>query len=342
MLRRILIYLTPLALIGLLTAFQPQPDALVLSEETSLEEVIVALGGTAAAHQVKNLPGVSVEAGRMLIHKGVADDPDAPGKTRRQSKHFVCTSCHNMEKEDPDLRYSDPEARLDYAVENDLPFLPGTTLYGVVNRRTFYNGDYEKKYGDLVRPARNDLRGSIALCATECAQGRELADWEMESILAYLWTIDIKLGDLNMPESSMSVLQQALDSGADQAAALEVLESYYLDHSPATFLVPPPDRNAGYDEEGNATRGRLVYETSCLHCHGERRYSFFNLDDTKYSFDFLEKHFPQYTRYSTYQVVRYGTSPMPGKRAYMPHYTEQRMSNQQVEDLKAYVTQRAQ
>ncbi|MEL7423939.1 MAG: cytochrome c [Bacteroidota bacterium] len=342
MLRRTVIFLSPLILIGVLTAFQPQSSAAELSEDTSLEETIVALGGTPAAHQVKNLPGVSVEAGRMLVYRGVADDPDSPGKTRRQSKHFVCTSCHNMEKEDPDLRYADPEARLTYAVENDLPFLPGTTLYGVVNRRTFYNGDYEKKYGDLVAPARKDLRGSIALCATECAQGRELADWEMESVLAYLWTIDIKLGDLNMPESSMSVVQQAMDSGKDKAQALEVLESYYLDHSPATFLVPPPDRNVGYEEvQGDPARGRLVYESSCLHCHGERRYSFFNLDDTKYSFDFLEKHFPQYTRYSTYQVVRYGTSPMPGKRAYMPHYTEQRMSNQQVEDLRAYVSQRA-
>ena len=193
-----------------------------------------------------------------------------------------------------------------------------------------------------MRPARKDLRGAIALCATECAQGRELADWEMESILAYLWTIDIKLADLNIPESSMAVIQKAVDGQGDKAAARKVLESYHLDHSPATFLLPPPDRKEGYAEAGNATRGQLIYDGSCLHCHGERRYSFFNLDDSKYSFSFLEKHFPVYTRYSTYQVVRYGTSPTPGKRAYMPHYTKERMSDQQVEDLRAYVTQRAQ
>jgi mono/diheme cytochrome c family protein len=84
--------------------------------------------------------------------------------------------------------------------------------------------------------------------------------------------------------------------------------------------------------------GALVYEQSCLHCHGERRYSFFNLDESIYSLSFLAKHFPQYSRYSVYQVSRYGTSPSPGKRAYMPHYTQQRMSNQQVEDLRAYVS----
>lgn len=342
MFRRIAIFLSPLAFIGVLTAFQPQSSSATIADDTSLAELIESLGGEAAAHQVKDIQGVSVDAGRDLIHKGITDDPDNPGNTRRQSKHFVCTSCHNTVKEDPDLRYADPAARLQYAEENGLPFLPGTTLYGVVDRRTFYNGDYEKKYGDLVRPARKDLRGAIALCATECAQGRELVDWEMESILAYLWTIGIKVGDLNIPESSMAVIQAAVDGEGDKAAALEVLESYYLDHSPATFLVPPPDRNEGYAEAGDAQRGRLVYERSCLHCHEERRYSFFNLDDSKYSFSFLEKHFPQYTRYSTYQVVRYGTSPMPGKRAYMPHYTKERMSDQQVEDLRAYVTQRAQ
>ena len=92
----------------------------------------------------------------------------------KQSKHFVCTSCHNIQKEDPDLSIADPQARLEYARDMELPYLPGTTLYGAVNRTSFYNGDYEKKYGDLVKPARNNLREAIQLCAVECSQGRAL------------------------------------------------------------------------------------------------------------------------------------------------------------------------
>lgn len=327
----------PLVLLCLFAAFQPQENVFAITDDTPVADLLGELGDTPPNHQVRtDVAGVSVEAGRKLVTMGVADKPEG-GTTARQSIHFVCTSCHNIEKEDPDLSKADPVARLTYASEKGLPFLPGTTLYGVVNRKTFYNGDYEKKYGDLVSPARHDLRGAIALCATECAQGRELTDWEMESILAYLWTIGIKVGDLSLNKDELASIQAAQAGKGDKAAAIKLLQAQFLDYSPATFLTPPPDRKAGYGEPGNASRGKLVYEQSCLHCHGERRYSFFNLDASDYTRKFMARHFPRYTRYSSYQVLRYGTSPSAGKRAYMPHYTQERMNNQQVEDLRAYL-----
>ena len=91
--------------------------------------------------------GVSVKRGEALIKEGFSTKPGG-GKTRTQSKHFVCTSCHNLEKEDPDLRFSDPQTRLEYTDEKGLPFLQGTTLYGAVNRKSIYNDDYYLKYGD--------------------------------------------------------------------------------------------------------------------------------------------------------------------------------------------------
>jgi len=323
--------------ISLFTAFQPKHTILTIEEDTSVVDVLEKLNADLPNHSLRtDIDGISAEAGRQLVTQGIAQKTTT-GKTSKQSKHFVCTSCHNIAKEDPDLRYSNPDTRLTYSIENGLPLLPGTTLYGIVNRKTFYNGDYDKKYGDLVTPARNDIRGAIALCATECAQGRELEDWEMESILAYLWTIDLKMDDLNIPSSSMKTIEDALNGKGDMAKAAQMIQSYFLDHSPATFVTPPPNRDEGYGLQGNADNGEKIYESSCLHCHGEQRYSFFNLDQSKTSLAFMAKHFNIYTRYSTYQVVRYGTSPMNGKKAYMPHYTKERMSNQQVEDLKAYI-----
>lgn len=339
---RALFYSTPArvlsALLLLLAAWTisgaDQP-ADALTDGTPVAQVLHELGEDWPAHLPDtSLAGVSVERGRRIVQLGLTDDG-------RQSKHFVCTSCHNIEREDPDLRFADPEARLGYVADRGLPFLPGTTLYGVVNRVTFYNGDYEKKYGDLVRPARRDLRGAIQLCATECAQGEALSPADMESVVAYLWTIDLKTGDLALSDSERQQLERALAGRGDAAAARQLVKDHYLDHAPATFVTPPADRKAGYAEEGRPGQGRLIYEQSCLHCHEQQRYSFFNLDDSKYSFEFLEKHFDRYTRYSTYQVVRYGTSPIPGKRAYMPHYPLEKMSNQQVEDLRAYVRERA-
>ena len=40
-------------------------------------------------------------------------------------------------------------------------------------------------------------------------------------------------------------------------------------------------------------------------------------------------------------MVRHGTHPAPGHREYMPHYTKERMTDQQVEDLERYILERA-
>ena len=310
--------------------------------DTGLAKVLELLGAT--ENFVKpdySIPGVSVEVGRDLIYTGKAEKKGS-GKTKQQSKHFVCTSCHNMKREDPDLRFSDPQARLLYAKKNGLPFLPGTTLYGAVNRTNFYNGDYEQKYGDLVKPARNNIREAIQLCAVECSQGRALEPWEMESVLAYLWTIELKLKDLNLTEGDLQEINRALSGDSGRGAMVRKLKGLYLDGSPATFVTPPEDRKMGYEvTAGNPGNGKMIYDLSCKHCHEDGRYAFFELDDSWFSFRFLEKHFPRYTRYSGYQVIRYGTSPITGKRAYMPNYTLEKMSHQQLEDLRAYVEQQA-
>lgn len=313
----------------------------VFNEEKPVAEVLEELGDEPLPHQVDfSIPGVSVDAGRRLVLEGVGSKKSGKADGR-QSKHFVCTSCHNVEREDPDLSQADPEARLTYVQAKGMPFLQGSALYGVVNRTSFYNGDYDKKYGDLVLDARNDLRGAIQLCATECAQGRSLEDWELESVLAYLWTIDLKLGDLNLTGKDQSQIERALRLKKPDSTATALIKEHYLQASPATFVTPPEDRKLGYEAEGNAENGRLIYELSCLHCHQRQRYSFFELDNSDMSFDFLLKHLPRYTRYSAYQVMRYGTSPLNGKRAYMPHYPLEKMSNRQVEDLRAYIEQRA-
>ncbi|NND33498.1 MAG: cytochrome c, partial [Saprospiraceae bacterium] len=278
---------------------------------------------------------------RDLVIRGITTKEGENEETKKQSKHFVCTSCHNLDREDPDLTQADPEARLSYVKEKGMPFLQGTSLYGVINRTSYYNGDYEKKYGKLVYNARNDLREAIQLCAVECAQGRRLQSWELESILAYLWTIGLQLDDLNLDQNEKDKLKNARIGEGDKTAAIEMIKSHYLQASPATFGSPPEDRKEGYDKIGNPDNGRLIYDLSCQHCHERSRYSFFNLDDATLTFKYLERHLPKYTRYSIYQVGRYGTPPLNGKRAYMPQYTLEKMSNQQMEDLRSFIEQEA-
>jgi len=322
-----------------LTVFVAAPvldNGVTFDSAMPVSELLAQLGDKPIEHQANtNIKGVSVEVGADLALSGIASKPGG-GKTSMQSHHFVCTSCHNIEKEDPNLANPDAQARLEYVSENGMPFLQGSPLYGIVNRSSFYNGDYDKKYGDLVKDARYDIREAIQLCAVECAQGRKLEVWEVESILAWLWTLELKVEDLNLSPAEISAIKTG-----DKNAAIATIKSKYLDYSPATVLDPPKDRKAGAAVQPNADNGKLVYEASCLHCHENQRYSYYNLDDSKESFRHLKKHFPKYTRYSPYQVIRYGTPPVPGKGAYMPHYTKEKMTDQQLEDLKAYVFMQA-
>lgn len=271
-----------------------------------------------------SIDGVSAKVGETIFHEGFAPKPNG-GKTSKQSKHFVCSSCHNVEREDPDLNMVDPQARLEYTSERGLPFLQGSTMYGAVNRSSYYNGDYEKKYGDLVFAARNNVRNAIQLCATECAQGRKLENWELESLLAYLWTLEYKLEDIGLTEESAENI------------GIEGIQARYLQKSPATFIPPPDDRQKGTGLMGNEENGKLIYENGCLHCHYQGRYSFFHLDSSKMSFKHLKRSMTKYGRHSIYQVIRWGVPSKSGKASYMPQYTQEKMSDQQLADLRAYI-----
>jgi len=325
----------------ILTSFLPSKKSeLKVEKKDAVDDILKKLGDNSIKHQANLIKGASAKIGEDLALRGIAKKPSG-GKTKIQSKHFVCTSCHNTVKDEPDLRVTDPQARLMYAKENGLPFLQGSTLYGIVNRSNFYNGDYDKKYGDLVKPALNNIREAIQLCAVECAQGRKLKSWETESVLAWLWTLELKMEDLNLTENDYSQINDAVNGKGDKVKAIELIKSYYQSGSPATFITPPTDRKKGYGLTGDPENGKLIYELSCQHCHQNKRYSYYNLDDSKLTFKHLNKHMARYTRYSLYQVGRYGTSPMNGKKAYMPQYTQEKMSDQMMEDLRAYIEKRA-
>jgi mono/diheme cytochrome c family protein len=48
-----------------------------------------------------------------------------------------------------------------------------------------------------------------------------------------------------------------------------------------------------------------------------------------------------YTDKSLYQIVRYGTYAKTGRKQYMPLYTKEKMSDEQLNDLVAYIKKTA-
>ena len=308
------------------------------TKDTPLSEVLEALGDPAPNHKPKNFSPEMAQKGKEIFETGVTTGPDGK-KVRLQSRHFVCTNCHNTEREDPDLRVSDPDVRLDYVLENRIPFLPATTMYGTYNKRSWYNGDYLKKYGDFVRPAYNSLEYAIHLCATVCSQGRDFSDWEMQAMLSYYYTIQYTLGDLDLDNEQWQMLVDAQGKGPNPKF-VEGLKGFYRSGSPATFLEAPEDKEKGYDvaRAPDPARGELLYNNSCLMCHDEQGPSnYLKLDNGTLSLAMFRNHLRSKGHLSLYEIVRHGTYADNGHRAYMPNFTAERLSNQQVEDLRAYI-----
>jgi len=309
-------------------------------DSLGVSRVIEKLGGGTSPHEMAFDTPLS-QKGQDLVEKG--QTALLNGKMSRPiSKYFICTNCHNTVQEDPDIRFSNPDTRLPFVVNKGIPFLQGSSFWGIVNRESWYNDDYFLKYGESVKAANGSLREAIQLCAIECAQGRPLAQWEEDAILTYFWTLELKMGDLQMPDDLSLKINNALENGEKQNVTLLAgLKSYYLKASPATFSTPLADKKTGYDEVGDLATGEMLYESSCRHCHAEGAVSDFLLDYSKNTFKFLKKNMFKDNDFSIYKIVRKGTYSSPGAVPYMPHYPLEKLSNKQMEGLRMFILERA-
>lgn len=326
------------------TNYQPfeKKDKLYLSDDDALSAVYEKLGKIKINAINTSIAGVSAEKGKEIVLQGYTTKPDGKGKTKMQSPYFKCTACHNVEKEFEDLSDISAQKRLEYAEKNNLPFLQGSSFFGIVNRTTFYNDDYQKKYGHvpIIKASNNDIRQAIQLCATQCSQGRALSDWEIESVLAYFWTLELKIKDLKLSQDNKTLIEAALNNPTDRPQAINLLENSFLDKSPAHFADSKdyaPLDDAKRKDIARFKNGKAIYQRSCLHCHKGRRYAFFSLDENKFSFTDLLGKSKANSKSSLSKITRYGTPPLNGKRAYMPQYPLEKLSEEQLEDLQIYI-----
>ncbi len=290
----------------------------------------------------RSIKGVSAEKGKDIVLNGSSLKQNNKGRTGIQSPYFRCTACHNTQKELADLTNISSESRLEYALKNDLPFLQGTTFYGLINRSSYYNDDYQKKYGHIpiIKASNTNIRKAIQLCATQCAQGRALENWEIESILAYCWTIGLTLDDLKLSEAKQKTIEEAINTKQNTAAALQIVDAAFLDRSPAHFAEDRKFEKIEatlLSDQKRFLEGAHIYERSCLHCHKNERYSFFNLDKSKFSFKNLLQRTKTGSMGSLHKITRHGTWPLAGKKAYMPLYPIEKLSENQLTNLRIYV-----
>ena len=308
--------------------------------QLTVESVLQYLGDEELVHSQPSYDKAKAEMGEDLILDGYTKRNGK--KSRKISKHFVCTDCHNMGKEFDVLSSQSPSDRLAYAERNGIPFLPGSTLWGIYNREKFYNDDYVKKYGDLVVDARDSLENAVQLCAKYCASGRYLKDWELEAIMHYFKKNELRLKDLNLDEATMKdVLRHSQLNASEKETLKDKIKSSYRQHYSATFLPTMDVNKRKYGEGGDPERGKKIYDKSCLYCHANKRVTYLNLDKGKLTARMFWRNIENYTDKSLYQIIRYGTYAKSGRKQYMPLYTEEKMSDDQINDLVAYIKQLA-
>jgi mono/diheme cytochrome c family protein len=288
--------------------------------------------------------------GKELVTTGqVKQPPVGAAPSLPLSEYYRCVHCHNLVREDRRLPVQDPEAReamirqaappqpelRDGAV---LSLTPGTTLWGAVNRERFYNGYYEKYHhlkladGSAMRPDR--LGDAVMICSYFCSVGRFPQDWELNSILAFLWTLELRLKDVDLAPDEAQRLLILFNRGKPDAVELarQALRRKYLAASAATEALLPykNEDNVVYyglptpaKISGDARNGKFLYQSACAGCHGD----VYAIAGRELAEDDEGFH----------KSIWHGKTH-PGKhKLYMPLFTAQRLTRPQAADIRAYL-----
>jgi len=308
--------------------------------EFTVTDLELALGGDQPQHYLKKFDDSLARVGEKLIREGKADYKEHKGKLI--SPYFNCTDCHNLQKEQKVITNKNPQDRLDYLTNNDMPFTAGSTFYGIYNRSSFYNGDYYKKYGSLVDNAKDTLANAVQLCAEYCASGRPLKDWELNAIMHYYKREELRIEDLHLSRKERTVIENAVNQDVNQEEALTLIKTKYVHQYGATFTGAMNENKRLYGANGDPRNGEKIYREACMFCHENARVTYLELNDDVLSGRYLWRNKEGYDDESIYQVIRWGTYPITGRKQYMPLYTKEKMSNEQLEDLMAYIKELAQ
>jgi cytochrome c5 len=291
--------------------------------------------------------------GKELYFNGqVAKPPVGETPSKPISEFYKCTHCHNHLREDRVLSKQDPDDRFAMILERpstpipegslDAPLRlqPGTTMWGAVNRESFYNDSYEIYHrlnvGDRVMNPES-LEDATQVCCTYCSVGRLAEEWEILAMLTYFWTLEVKLADLDLPTGAAVAIAAALQAPPGERDPLQVanarktLRQLYLTKAGDEYIAVPKelksDAQGPYPDKaqfkGDVDIGKKLYALACDHCHGEGK------PNESAGADLVRN----LAKYHT--ILAHGTHQ--DKEAYMPMFSRQRISRQQIADIQAYL-----
>jgi len=308
--------------------------------------------------------------GKEIFLSGrVVTPPTGSVPSKPVSKYFTCARCHNYEREDPVLPVLDPEARFEWIERTgkNIFLLQGATLWGGVNRKTFYAGDYSK-YHDLCVPQGEELFpwlpcgpifgwclpgcrtmdpdtlvDATQVCSHYCSVGRYLKAWELSALLAFFWDQEIRLDDLDLTPQTRAEAQAVLTTPAPDPRETKrlryVLAGAYANTAGNTFRGLPqlaadsaPGKPVvaypdGSKFTGDFRRGAHLWKMSCARCHEAKERPLTREKAKDFSEDVEDFH----------AMIAKGTRH--SFRRYMPNFTLERLSRRQSTDILAFLQQ---
>lgn len=366
---RLLLYIMSLLVLPLgaeagLTTESSGVDALMgrqglASHQQRIEKLIFEKGQTYTWEEFSSW-------GREIFINGfVKKPPIGTGPSERVSQYFQCVTCHNFKREDPKLTVQDPEARFRWIEQTgeEIYLIQGATMWGVVNRETFYS-DYYEIYHNLCVPKENvdrssscgpflnicapgcrtmdpsSLEDAIQVCSKYCSVGRYMADWELTALLAFFWDQEVRLMDLDLPPDQAARVKNVLNCTSTEPQEKEklrrLISSRYARKANNTFRgIPTVEKDASQGDlvaqypdgsrfGGDPARGERLYGLSCARCHG-----LYNMPQTA---SYLGGNLEEF-----YKMLAKGSRH--SDRPYMPNFTLERLSRQQAADILMYLQQ---
>lgn len=307
-----------------------------VTDTSNLREVLSGLGESIPARSAAAPDGTLIDQGRALATAG-----RSPGsKDRRLSAYFYCLDCHSAEKPATlPAGITTPDAALAFAIEHDLPLLPGPDFAGLANRDLFFTGDIAAGYG---APGEGipQLEAAVQFCNTTLAAGREITPPEMEALLAYLQSLEWKMADLGYRGADLAELKRRMLNPDEHAGIRSELKQRALPARTSTAGTLPQDPAAGYRIEGNPDpqTGKEIWSRSCLHCHGADGASEHYFGDKPGTWTKLAGAFASGDLYAR---LRRGGLPESATGARMPPFAAEKLNNAQIEHLRAYLAERS-
>ncbi|MDF1658320.1 MAG: cytochrome c [Verrucomicrobiales bacterium] len=307
-------------------------DPAGVSDATSLQELLAGLGVNLPTQPPDSIADGQVDDGRALVFQGRLPDRE----DQKLSAYFYCADCHSTERETHNLaEYNDPLAKLAYAIEKDIVMLPAPSLAGIVNREGYFQSESAERFG-AEKAVLNDLPAAIQFCSTTIARGRELDETELEAILAYLWSLEWRIGDLGFRGADLAELKRRALNPDEHRLIAEELKALYPLFTQSTVGVIPEDSFAGFDRktDPDLESGAAVWLRSCIHCHGAGGASEHYFGDKPSTWRALQNAFREGL---LYEHLRQGTFSKESRTAHMPSFSREKLSDAQVENLRAYI-----